>query len=335
MKMKHTQFKEWLQLSVIDELKDDERSLLDIHLHECSACRAELKEMQKFQSIIAQQDSIDVSDMLLQEARQQLHTALFQERLKKSWWKDAFEPIYEYVFLEHKLAIGGAAMAALGMFVGYVVFVPPRATTGKMTLQERPLVQEAMHVDGRKDSFTQDATRTSNLHFIDSDAEDGVIEFTFDAVTPMHVRGNVNDDRVQKVLARALMNEENAGVRLRTVGAIASRNQGGKNSDPEVKAALISALKQDVNPGVRQEALRVLLRFPLDTEIKQALLYTLTHDRNSGNRIAAINGLASASMEGHSIDQDVLNVLKKKTQSDNNNYVRRQARTVMQEVAYR
>jgi hypothetical protein len=86
---------------------------------------------------------------------------------------------------------------------------------------------------------------------------------------------------------------------------------------------------------VRQEALRVLLRYPLDKEIKQALMYTLSHDKNSGNRIAAINGLATASMEGHRMDQDVLKLLKQKTESDNNNYVRRQARTVIQEVAYR
>ncbi len=333
--MKHTQFREWLQLSVIDELKDDERSLLDIHLSECSACRAELKEIQEFHSIIVRQDSIEVSDALLQDARRQLHTALLEQRLKKSLWKDAFESIHEYVFREHKIAFGGFAMAALGMFIGYLAFVPPRTTTEKMTVQERPVVEQAMHVDDRKDSFTQEATRTSNLHFIDSDAENGVVEFTFDAVTPMHVRGNVNDDKVQKVLARALTNEENAGVRLRTVGAIARRDHGGKNSDPEVKAALISALKQDVNPGVRQEALRVLLRYPLDTQIKEVLMYTLRHDKNSGNRIAAINGLASASMEGHSLDQDVLNLLKQKTESDNNNYVRRQARTVIQEVAYR
>ena len=76
------------------------------------------------------------------------------------------------------------------------------------------------------------------------------------AVTPMHVRGNINDGNEQKVLARALVNEENAGVRLQTVNAIASHAPEQKNLDPEVKTALISALKGDQNPGVRQEALR-------------------------------------------------------------------------------
>lgn len=329
--MKHTQFKEWLQLSMIDELKDDERALLELHLKECSECRAELKEMEQFHSLIVRHDSIEVSDTLLQEARQQLRTALLEIRLKRLFWRDAFDSIREFVFREHRFAFGGFAMATLGVFIGYIVFVPPRNAAEKTPLQEPRVVQEAVHAEGNRESFVQEETRTSNLQFIDSDAGDGVIEFTFDAVTPMRVRGNVNDDKVQKVLARALTNEENDGVRLRTVNAIASQVQ----HDPEVKAALISALKTDLNPCVRQEAIRVLLRYPLDKEVKQALMYTLSHDRNSGNRIAAINGLATASMEGHRMDQDVLKLLKQKTESDNNNYVRRQARTVIQEVAYR
>ena len=332
--MKHTQYKEWLQLSVIDELKDDERALLEIHLGECSECREELSEIKKFHSFIVHRNPAEVTDMLLQEARQQLRAALLEQRAKRSFWKDALEPVFEFVFSEHKFAFGTMSMAALGIFIGYFVLSPLR-TTPLSPMQEPPVVQEAMHVDGVKESFTQEATRTSNLHFIESDAKDGVLEFTFDAVTPMHVRGKATDDKIQKVLARALTNEDNAGVRLQTVSAIGSRDHAGKDADPQVEAALISALKQDENPCVRQEALRVLLRYPLDTQIKQALMYTLAHDKNSGNRIAAINGLASASMEGHHIDQYILNLLKQKTESDNNNYVRRQARTLIQEVSYR
>lgn len=333
--MKHRQFKEWLHLSAINELKDDAQGLLDIHLRECSECRAELKELQRFHSLIEKQKPIEVSDALLHEARQQLRAALLRERLEKSMWEKVLGLTREFVYREYKIAFGGFAMAALGLFVGYLVFVPTRTAEDKIVQREHPVVRQAMQSGDRSDSFTQGDTRTSNVRFVDSDASDGVIEFTFDAVTPMHVRGNVNDDKVQKVLARALTNEENAGIRLRTVSAIALRVQGEKNSDPEVKAALIFALKGDQNPGVRQAALRVLLQYPLDAEIKKALMVTLTHDKNSGNRIAAINGLASASVEGHHLDQGILDVLKQKIQSDNNNYVRRQARTVVEEAAHR
>ncbi len=333
--MKHIQFKEWLQLSVIGELNNDERQLLDIHLRGCSECSSELEELKKFQSVIVRQKPVEVTERLLQEARQQLRKALLQERLQKSLWQRLIDPVRELVEQEYKVAFGGIALSALGVLLGYIIFSAPQKSEDKVVHVEQPVIQQAVQIPSEKESFTQGNTRTSNVQIIGSGSNDGIVEFTFDAVTPMHVRGSINDDKVQKVLARALVSEDNAGVRLRTVSAMASQSPENRVSDPEVKSALISALEGDQNPGVRQEALRALLRYTIDSEIKQALVYALQHDKNSGMRIAAINGLAAASMEGHHLDQDILNILKQKIDSDKNNYVRRQARTVVEEVAHR
>jgi hypothetical protein len=332
--MRHAQFKEWLYLSAVDELDDDARELLEVHLNGCAECTAELKELRKFQSVIRENAPVEVTDRLLQEARRQLRSSLLELRLKKSMWAGIVEWVREFFVKEYKVALGGVSAAVFGLVVGYAVFSHPQIEMKAIPV-ETPGVEQAVQASGAAESFTQGNTRTSDLRLIDAGAKDGTVEFTFDAVTPMHVRGNISDEKVQKVLARALVNEENPGVRLQTVNAISSQSSGEKNLDPEVKAALISALKEDANPGVRQEALRVLLRQTLDNEIKQALVFTLTHDKNSGMRIAAINGLAAASMDGHHLDQDILGILKKKMASDNNNYVRRQARTVMEEVEHR
>ena len=332
--MRHAQFKEWLHLSVIDELDGDAKELLQEHLSGCAECRAELKELGKFRSVIAGNPPVEVSGRLLQEARRQLHSSLLEYRLKKSVWDGIVGSVRDLLVREYKTALGGITMAALGILIGYAVFSRPQMEMKAIPL-ETPAVEQAVLSGNAAESFTQGNTRTSDLHLIDAGGKDGSVEFTFDAVTPVHVRGNINDEKVQKVLARALVNEENPGVRLQTVNAISSQSSGQKNLDPEVKAALLSALKGDANPGVRQEALRVLLRQPLDDDIKQALVYTLTHDKNSGMRIAAINGLAAASVDGHRFDPDILGIIKKKMASDNNNYVRRQARTVMEEVEHR
>ena len=333
--MKHAQFKEWLHLSAVDELNDDARRLLDAHLGGCSECQNELKELLKFHSVIAKNPPVEVTDRMLLEARQQLHLSLLEYRLRKPFWERVAHWAQDFVVREYKIAFGGIAMAALGVFVGYLIFFQPQKVEEKAPRIETPVVGQAMQPNSGAESFTQGTTRTSDLHLIDAGGNDGTVEFTFEAVTPMHVRGNINDDKVQKVLARALVNEENAGVRLQTVNAIASQGPEHKNFDPEVKAALISALEGDDNPGVRQQALRVLMHQTLDNEIKQALVYTLAHDKNSGMRIAAINGLAAASMDGHHLDQDILTIIKQKINSDKNNYVRRQARTVIEEVAQR
>ena len=332
--MRHAQFKELLHLSLVDELDEEARQVLETHLNGCAECRAERKELQRLQAVVAENPPFEVTNRLLQEARRQLHSSLLEIRLKKSAWDGIVERVEEFFVREYKTAFGGISMAALGLLLGYAIFSRPQVAVKTIPV-ETPVVQQAMQSDNGGESFTQGSTRTSDLHLINGAGKDGSVEFTFNAVTPMHVRGNINDEKVQKVLARALVNEENPGVRLQTVNAISSQSSGEKTLDPEVKSALLSALKGDENPGVRQEALRVLMRQSLDEEIKQALVYTLMHDKNSGMRIAAVNGLAAASMDGHHFDQDILGILKKKMASDNNNYVRRQARTVMEEVEHR
>ena len=333
--MKHRQFTEWLQLSAIGELTGEEQELLDVHLPECSECRTELASIKSLASVVAGHRPVEVTEDLLLEARQQLRAALLELRLKRSPFDRLLDYVRTLAKREYRIVFSGVALSALGVFLGYVIFTPPRLVEQSHELSGQPIVQQAIQTAGTNQSFTQGETRTSNVQLINSDRGDGTVELTFDAVTPMHVRGNINDERVQKVLARALVSEENPGTRLRTMNAIASQSSDQKLLDPHVKAALLSALKGDDNPGVRQEALRVLLRYTFDSEIRAGLVYTLTHDENSGMRIAAINGLAAASIDGHRMDQDILDMLKRKIQSDNNTYVRRQARTVVEEVTHR
>ena len=160
----------------------------------------------------------------------------------------------------------------------------------------------------------------------------GEIEFTFDAVTPVRMRGSVDDPKIQKVLTYAMLNEENPGVRLKAVNAINRR--GVEARDPDVKSALIKALEMDGNVGVRKEALNTLRRLPFDREIKMAMLHALMQDANPGLRVAAINALDSARTSPSGVDSDILTVLREKAQTDDNNYIRVKARAVIQEATH-
>jgi HEAT repeat protein len=171
-----------------------------------------------------------------------------------------------------------------------------------------------------------------NLQFSQTRSPDGEIDFTFDAVTPVHLKGNINDEKIQAVLAHALVTEQNPGVRLRSVNMLAAQAEQLNPPDPKVKGALVSALKTDENPAVRREALRVLKGFPFDQQIREAFLYVLVHDKNPGLRIAAINSLDSARVQTREAGPDLLEVLKEKMHSDNNNYVRIRAKEVLKEA---
>jgi hypothetical protein len=313
--MEHGQYEDLLQLSMYDELEPGQRQLLNDHLVSCAVCRTELMELQHLHTVLGHSAVVEVNDELLREARQELRSALRRERTGRTQW----QRIRGWMSLPasgYRLVFGSGFAAVVGIVVGYVVFSPSLRQEST-----QPVAGNAAGTDG--------ATRITNVRFVDADGSDGNIEFTFDAVAPVHVRGSVNDENVQKILTHAILNDQNPGTRLRSVNALAGREI--KEPDRELKAALIGALKSDENPGVRTEALRVLQSFPFDDEIKDAFLHVLVHDKNSGLRIAAINSLDSARTVGRA-DQEVLNVMRESMRSDDNSYVRFRAKSVLQEV---
>ena len=318
--MRHEQYKEWLQLLMYDELSADEKTALDQHLLQCAECRQEMEELKQFHATLLQAGPITPDESLLQDARRSLRSALRSARVKPPLWNRMADSFTEFILPNYKLVLGGGATLAVGILVGRLAFVPGTPSTGVQV----PLGQPAAFLDGDP--------RIANVRFINSDVSSGEMEFTFDAVSPVHMKGNINDERVQKVLAHALVNDENPGVRLRSVSAFSTQTQKLKTPDKEVKAALILAVKTDGNPGVRKEALKALLSFPFDDEIKQAFLDVLMRDENPALRIAAINSLDSVRLQGQGGDKDLLEVLKQRMQSDDNSYIRIRAKAVMEEI---
>ena len=101
-----------------------------------------------------------------------------------------------------KPAMGYAATLAAGLLVGALVF--PRTVVETANRARFPGHGPVVPGD----------TQISNIRFIDSDSSDGQVEFAFDAIKPMRIKGNVNDPKVQEVLTYAMMREQNPGVRL-------------------------------------------------------------------------------------------------------------------------
>ncbi|MGE5457184.1 MAG: HEAT repeat domain-containing protein [Methanococcaceae archaeon] len=318
--MNHEEYKELVQLSIYNELDEAEKSRLDQHLQECSECRAEMKELKNFSKLVAVsgvQNQAD--DTLLQEARSELRAALRLERNKKDIFQTISDAVRHFFLFNYKLAFGGAATLAVGLIAGYLLFAPK--------MQEKKLVP-ADTASGTE-QVAQERIKINNLQVNKSDEKTGEIDLSFEAVKPVRVKGNINDARIQQVLARSLLSEKNDGIKLRTINTIAESAGKAGQPDKKIKQALISALRHDHNPGVRRQALLVLKQFPIDDEIKEAFLYVLSNDPNAGLRIAAINSL---NIEDHKIDNNLLNILKQKSQTDNNEYIRIRAKAALQEV---
>ncbi len=258
--MKHRKFEEWLQLSLYDELNEQEQTLLDDHLMTCERCRVELNELKKIHATLAHHRPIVIQEPLLQDARKNLRLRIQADSEQKSLWTKVQNALDEFLAPPLQVALGGVATLVIGILVGYFVFKSP--SEKNLVLQQTAFTSSAMETG---------ESQITNIRFLDRDTQNGEVEFTFESITPVRMRGNVNDENVQKVLARALVNDQNAGIRLRAVNMIGTQTEqkqaGAPALDAEVKTALITALLHDRNLGVRKEAIKVLKNYLPDPVI--------------------------------------------------------------------
>jgi anti-sigma factor RsiW len=323
--MKHKQFEEWLQLSLYHELSEQEQTVLDDHLTTCERCRAELHELKKSHAMLAHRQPVMIQESLLQDARRSLRLRIQAEAEQQSLWTKVKGTLDGILAPPLQVALGGAATLAIGILVGYYVFKLP--SEKNLALRQTAFASSSMEAG---------ESQVTNIRFLDRDAQSGNVEFTFETVTPVRIRGNVNDENVQKVLARALVSDQNAGNRLRAVNMIGTQAEqkqtGAPELDAEVKTALITALLHDRNLGVRREAISVLKNYLPDPAIVRAFLNVLANEKNTGLKITVINSLDLSKYENQPLSREILDMFKNKAQSDDNNYIRIKAKLALQEV---
>jgi hypothetical protein len=339
--MNHKNYKEWLQLSLAGELSSEESHLLREHLAGCDECRAEHDELQRLLSKLGESGAREPSERLLWEARQDLFDMIRKESLTASILTRLTQGVAPSVsgsrggprstspgflhggwmgwFSGSRLALSGAAAIAVGIFIGYLAF-------GKGVSPQTVSPFENGTVDG--DIGGPDI---ANVRFVDWDSRGGQIELQYDLIRPVRLRTNVEDDRVQRVLAHALLTEDNPGVRLKAIDALDARTT--RAHGPDVKLALISSLKSDPNAGVRREALRVLQDLPFDSEIKDACLYVLANDENPGMRVASINLLSGARLAGYPVGQDVYEFVNETLKEQDDPLLRARSTAFIEEVS--
>lgn len=313
--MNHGRWKKWIQLSVYNELTEEEKRLLQTHLDGCEECRYEMGKLSILHKTMKGITPYPVDEQLLVEARDQFRQALRATKGRSpapNRWSELIRGVFRPGV---RFAFAASVSFILGIVLSYVYFHTSAPVPGS---QESPA--QTMFLPGE--------TRITNIRFLSGKNGDGQVDFTFDAVRPVHMKGNIQDEQVQKVLTYAILNEDNPGVRLRSIDAVA----GQRTADKEVRNALITALKSDINAGVRKESLHALQKFPLDEEIKLTLLFVLNHDKNPGLRIAAINLLDSLRNSNLVPDKDILEGFRNTVQTDDNNYIKLRAKAAIEEI---
>jgi len=316
--MKHNEYKQLLQLSLFGELKSEEQVKLKEHLLTCLECRTELEDQKNLLELVSGKQQAKVDEKVLSAARYQLRGALRAERSGSNILGFLTDNIYQIFTTPLRFAFAGAALLIVGVLIGGIFF--SKSSQTEFTGQQNG--------ENKFASLSEDIS-ISNVRFIDSDASDGEVEFTFEASRPVRLKGSINDQQIQSVLTYAMLNEQNPGSRLNSINAMNS--EAPVQYDSDVKNALITVVMNDENPGVRREALKLMSKLPYDESVKQTFLYVIINDTVSGLRIEALNSLIEAGSLGYKLNQDDLNLFRQKLQQDENPYIKLQSRTILQE----
>ena len=307
--MEHDKYKEMLVLYSYNELNKEERNELDRHMLGCNSCKDELEELKKLHELVTANISEELDENALFESRQELLAEIRNLNRKKFHLKEIWDFLTTPTSGSLKLAYSLASVAIL-FAVGYFAFFS----------------KSDYKIPVDKD-LAKNESSVTNLQFINSDFDKGEVEITYDQITPVKLKGKVNDAEIQKVLARSLIDNENPGIRLKTVNAILSENKAGTSD--VLKDALLNAMMYDNNPGVRKEAMNALCNLQFDDKIQDAMIHVLQNDKNSGLRIQAINCLGVKNDLQKITDPNTINVLRKKMEEDENSYIKLRAKTIL------
>jgi hypothetical protein len=323
--MNKEKFIEKAQLYLMEELEHNEKIEFENLILENNELRAEFESIKQMFETFTTSRPVETDEKLLVAARTDLMRSIRNEAAKLTPKEKILEWLKNIFVVNYKLSFGSLTLIFVGVFVGYFLFYKSAGPQ---------IATDSKSID--LDNVQSYETKISNIKLPNPFFEGGEIEVFFGGTggaSPISYKGTADDPVIQRALATALTTQENPGLKLRTVNTIASQIELDRIiPDPKVKVALITAMKTDKNPAVRKEALNVLIKFPFDLEVRDAFLYVLSNDTNSGLRVSAINALANLKVQGNSLDDKIINVLNRKAESDESDFIRLRAASLIKEV---
>src|SRR5580700_951980 len=304
---------EWVRenilLHIYNELPDDARYELEQHLARCTECAAELKASRQFHATLSQFPVDEPTPNLVAASRMRLQEALETAEQGGFWQRLTFDP--GAWFRQVRLSPALAAMLFIVGFAGGI------GATYKVVKGSPPDISQVS-----VPSLVTESS-ISGIRSISQQPGSNQISIKYDTVSIQEAQGSLNDQRIQQLLLFAARNNYNSGVRMDSVDLLTQ-----KPNDTHVREALLYALRYDSNPGVRLKALDSLGPFvKSDPRVRDVVLEALIQDSNPGVRTDALRLLDPVRA-----DSSVRSVLQELARTDQNQYIRGQARMMLAQL---
>ncbi len=309
--MSADKLKEQVLLYLYGELSEEDKLSFEEDLAKYDNLRKIYEEEKKIHEMFSLRSDKTISDSLLQESRSKLRERLREEKLKSIDSTRSSGGILFYLFGSPSKTMAALSMLTIGILFGKFISIEIGFDNGI------EVHQLAASIDGTVSTelLGSGVMEVVDMKIVAYDAESEELTLSVDAVRSVDIKGNINNSKIQTILAAALRSDLGPSIRLKSVNMLKMDIENKK-----IVNALIHALKNDDTPGVRLKAVEALGPYTDNPDVKDALLNTLKYDQNAGVRIQAILALKDNK------DPKVLEVLKYKMESDENEYIRDQSK---------
>lgn len=312
---------DWVRQNILfyvyNELEDDARYEVELHLARCPECATELKATRKFHATLSETVA-EPAPNLLAASRMRLQEALETTRPGGFWQRLIFEPGAWLRQIRMAPALAAAIfIVGFGGGIGATYnFLSGRAGNTVLT--------GSVDSGSSSSSLTQPAESSiAGIRSVTQEPGSNQVSIKYDTVLTQEAQGSLNDQRIQQLLLFAARSNYNSGVRMDSVDLLTQAP-----NDTRVREALMYALQNDTNPGVRLKALDGLSGFVRqDARVRDGVLRALISDTNSGVRMQALR-----LVEPMKTDSNVRSVLTRLSQTDQNVSIRSQARTMLAQM---
>ncbi|MFQ6618183.1 MAG: HEAT repeat domain-containing protein [Fidelibacterota bacterium] len=300
-------------------LSESDRRELEDHISECNRCKEILERERSFNSAFSSSARKITVESYLRECRERLFLTLSEYVIgEQSWWSG----IARWLTFRRPLLLRTAysfGILIFGVVVGYLLFSAlktPGISSPEFSEFKRGVPSESnVPIAGSIFDFSAVKADISEIKIVEYDSLKGRVKLNFRAGYLINFEGLAQQPEIADILSLVLRESPSPELKLDAINII----KAAPNRDI-IKDALIYALLWDENPGVRLEAAGALSTMPDDRKVKDALILSLRNDPNPGVRIKAIEALKNLT------DADVISVMREKAYSDENLYIRMEAR---------
>ncbi|HEX3748440.1 MAG TPA: HEAT repeat domain-containing protein [Bryobacteraceae bacterium] len=288
------------------EVTPEEEDQVDQHVHECTACAAELEQQRALAAAFDRRQAA-VPHALLEECREDLMAAIAggaprQVRRTKGPWTLFLEAMSDTLagLGRMRQPIGAVLLLAVGFLTAHFTGAGGAIIPGLST-------NNAAMINGNNIPVVRDVKAEG----------DGTVKIQFDRRE--EVTGRLEDRNIQDLIL-AGSREEDPAVRVESVGLLKSHVDS-----PQVLDSLINALTGDPNDGVRLKALDALKPMAGDPRVTKALSQVLLADTNPAVRMQAIDLMVTRR------DDSVVGLLQNLMQREDNSGVRSKASKILKD----